>query len=118
MHKFRRSDRIECALLAGTVCGVLTGAGVLPWWMTAVFAVIMAGFFRKYALISAVVVLAGAVLQIMDVWDKALNVSIPLLSVLILIQSIQEHKEQKKASAIVGYVCFVAMVAMIIGTML
>ena len=60
MHKFRRSDRIECALLAGTVCGVLTGAGVFPWWMTAVFAVIMAGFFRKYALISAVVVLAGA----------------------------------------------------------
>ncbi|MBO5992287.1 MAG: ComEC/Rec2 family competence protein [Lentisphaeria bacterium] len=60
MHKFRRSDRIECALLAGTVCGVLTGAGVFPWWMTAVFAVIMAGFFRKYALISAVVVLAGS----------------------------------------------------------
>ena len=69
-------------------------------------------------IVISVVVLAGAVLQITGVWDKALNVSIPLLSVLILIQSIQEHKEQKKASAIVGYVCFVAMVVMIIGAML
>ena len=69
-------------------------------------------------IIISVVVLAGAVLQITGVWDKALNVAIPLLSVLILIQSIQEHKEQKKASAIVGYVCFAAMVVMIIGAML
>lgn len=68
-------------------------------------------------IIISVVVLAGAVLQITGVWDKALNVAIPLLSVLILIQSIQEHKEQKKASAIVGYVCFVAMVVMIIGAL-
>ena len=69
-------------------------------------------------IIISVVVLAGAVLQITGVWDKALNVAIPLLSVLILIQSVQEHKEQKKASAIVGYVCFVAMVVMIIGAYL
>lgn len=69
-------------------------------------------------IIISVVVLVGAVLQITGVWDKALNVAIPLLSVLILIQSIQEHKEQKKASAIVGYVCFVAMIVMIIGAML
>lgn len=69
-------------------------------------------------IIISVVVLAGAVLQITGVWDKALNVAIPLLSVLILIQSIQEHKEQKKASAIVGYVCFAAMVVMILGAML
>ena len=69
-------------------------------------------------IIISVVVLFGAVLQITGVWDKALNVSIPLLSVLILIQSIQEHKEQKKTSAIVGYVCFAVMVVMIIGAML
>ena len=68
-------------------------------------------------IIISVVVLIGAVLQITGVWDKALNVSIPLLSVLILIQSIQEHREQKRASAIVGYVCFVAMVVMIIGAL-
>ena len=69
-------------------------------------------------IVISVVVLIGAVLQITGVWDKALNISIPLLSVLILIQSIQEHKEQKKASAIVDYVCFVAMFVMIIGAML
>ena len=68
-------------------------------------------------IVISVVVLIGSVLQITGVWDKALNVAIPLLSVLILIQSIQEHKEQKKASAIVGYVCFVAMVVMIIGAL-
>ena len=66
----------------------------------------------------SLVVLVAAVLQITGVWDKALNVAIPLLSVLILIQSIQEHKEQKKAYAIVGYVCFAAMVIMIIGAIL
>lgn len=69
-------------------------------------------------IVISVVVLVGAVLQITGVWDKALNVAIPLLSVLILIQSIQEHKEHKKASAIVGYVCVVAMVIMIVGAML
>ena len=69
-------------------------------------------------IVISVVVLVGAVLQITGVWDKALNVAIPLLSVLILIQSIQEHREHKKASAIVGYVCFVDMVIMIVGAML
>ena len=69
-------------------------------------------------IVISVVVLIGAVLQITGVWVKALNVAIPLLSVLILIQSIQEHKEQKKASAIIGYVCFAAMVVMIIGAFL
>lgn len=69
-------------------------------------------------IIVSIAVLIGAVLQITGVWDKALNVAIPLLSVLILIQSIQEHKENKKASAIIGYVCFAAMVVMIIGTFL
>ena len=69
-------------------------------------------------IIISVVVLIDAVLQITGVWDKALNVAIPISSVLILIQSVQEHKEQKKASAIVGYVCFVAMVVMIIGAYL
>ena len=69
-------------------------------------------------IVISVVVLVGAVLQITGVWDKALNVAIPLLSVLILIQSIKEHREHKKASAIVGYVCFVVMVIMIVGAML
>ena len=66
----------------------------------------------------SLVVLVAAVLQITGVWDKALNVAIPLLSVFILIQSIQEQKENRKASAIIGYVCFAAMVVMIIGAFL
>ena len=44
----------------------------------------------------SLVVLVAAVLQITGVWDKALNVAIPLLSVLILIQSIQEHNSTRK----------------------
>ena len=68
-------------------------------------------------IIISVLVLVGAALQLTGVWDNALNVAVPLLSVLILIQSIQEHIEQKKASAIVGYVCFVAMLVMIIGAL-
>ncbi|MBR2886339.1 MAG: hypothetical protein IKB93_16360 [Clostridia bacterium] len=69
-------------------------------------------------IIVSIAVLIGAALQLMGVWDRALNIAVPLLSALILIQSIQEQKENKKASAIIGYVCFAAMVVMIIGAML
>lgn len=69
-------------------------------------------------IIVSVAVLIGAVLQVAGVWDKPLNMVVPLLSVLILIQSVVEHREQKKTSAIIGYACFVAMVIMIIGAML
>ncbi len=69
-------------------------------------------------IIVSIAVLIGAALQLMGVWDRALNIAVPLLSALLLIQSIQEQKENKKASAIIGYVCFVAMVIMIIGAML
>ena len=65
-----------------------------------------------------IAVLIGAVLQLTGVWNRALNIAVPLLSALILIQSIQEQKENRKASAIIGYVCFAAMVVMIIGAML
>ena len=69
-------------------------------------------------IIVSIAVLIGAALQLLGVWDRALSIAVPLLSALILIQSIQEQKENKKASAIIGYVCFVAMVVMIIGAML
>jgi len=68
-------------------------------------------------IIISVVVLVCATLQISGVWDKALHIAIPLLSVLILIQSIQEHRENKKVSAIIGYVCFAAMAVMIAGAL-
>ena len=69
-------------------------------------------------IIVSIAVLIGAVLQLTGVWNRALNIAVPLLSALILIQSIQEQKENRKASAIIGYVCFAAMVVMIIGAML
>ncbi len=68
-------------------------------------------------IIVSIAVLIGAALQLLGVWDRALNIAVPLLSALILIQSIQEQKENKKASAIIGYVCFAAMVVMIIGAL-
>jgi len=74
--------------------------------------------FLVLRIIVSIAVLIGAALQLLGVWDRALNIAVPLLSALILIQSIQEQKENKKASAIIGYVCFVAMVVMIIGAML
>ena len=43
-------------------------------------------------MIVSIAVLIGASLQIMGVWDKALNIAVPLISALILIQSIQEQK--------------------------
>ena len=69
-------------------------------------------------IIVSITVLICAALQLTGVWNRALNIAVPLLSALILIQSIQEQKENKKASAIIGYVCFAAMVVMIIGAFL
>ena len=69
-------------------------------------------------LLISVVVLVCAILQLCGVCNKALNIGVPLLSTLILIQSIQEQKENKKISAVIGYVCFVAMIIMIIGAFL
>ena len=68
-------------------------------------------------IVSAAVIVCAA-LKLLDIWEDALRLAIPLLSVLILIQSVQEHREHKKVSAIIGYVCFVAMIVMIIGAML
>ncbi len=51
-------------------------------------------------IIVSIAVLIGAALQLLGVWDRALNIAVPLLSALILIQSIQEQKENRKASAI------------------
>lgn len=69
-------------------------------------------------IIVSIAVLIGAALQLTGVWKRSLNIAVPLLSALILIQSIQEQKENRKASAIIGYVCFAAMVVMIIGAFL
>lgn len=67
-------------------------------------------------IVISVVVLVSASLKLLNVWDNALIVAIPLLSVLILIQSIQKHRNHKKTSAIIGYICVVTMVVMCIGS--
>ena len=67
-------------------------------------------------IIISIVVMVTALLKLLDIWDNALVVAIPLLSVLILIQSVQEQRNHKKTSAIVGYICVVIMIAMCIGS--
>lgn len=67
-------------------------------------------------IVISVVVLVSASLKLLNVWDNALIVAIPLLSVLILIQSIQEHRNNKKTSAIIGYICVVIIIAMCFGS--
>lgn len=69
-------------------------------------------------MVISVAVLVSASLKLLDVWDDALVVAVPLLSVLILIQSIQEHRNNKKTSAIIGYICVVIMVVMCTGSIL
>ena len=49
MKRFRRSDHVESALLAGFAAGALSGAGVLVWWIPLCLIPIFAGLFRKYA---------------------------------------------------------------------
>ena len=63
-------------------------------------------------IVVSVAVMVCASLQLAGVWDNALNIAVPLLAVLILIQSVQEHRQRKNASAIIGYVCFFAMAVM------
>ncbi len=60
MKNFRRSERIECAILAGWTVGALAGSGSLVWWSVFVFLPFLFLFFRKLALWCAVAaVIAG-----------------------------------------------------------
>lgn len=67
-------------------------------------------------IVISLAVIAFATLQVLNVWDKALMVAIPLLSLVILIQSIQEHRASKKTSAIIGYICVAIMIICCVGT--
>lgn len=66
-------------------------------------------------IIASVVISALCLLQLCDVWDKALAAAVPLAGVNILIQSIQEYKAHK-VSAIFGYCCaaFIFIVSMVV----
>ena len=53
----------------------------------------------KYMLIVRVVasflVVVFAALQLLGVWDKAINVATPLMGIVLLLQSVQEWKKQR-----------------------
>ncbi|MBQ4315173.1 MAG: ComEC/Rec2 family competence protein [Lentisphaeria bacterium] len=59
MEKFRRSDRVESALISGLACGALSGAGVLAWYLPLIAIVFLFGIFRKYAFVAAVAAVAA-----------------------------------------------------------
>ena len=59
MEKFRRSDRVESALISGLACGALSGAGVLAWYLPLIAIVFLFGIFRKYAFVAAVSAVAA-----------------------------------------------------------
>lgn len=66
-------------------------------------------------IIISIVVIVAAMLQLLKVYDKAINLAVPLLGVLLIVQSIQEWKTNRGVailgvcSAIFIFICsFVA----------
>ena len=45
--------------------------------------------------VASILVVGLAALQLFGVWDKAINLAVPLMGVVLLIQSIQEWKQQR-----------------------
>ena len=54
MKSSGRSERIECAILAGLSIGLVAGSGSLVWWSVFIFLPFLFLFFRKAALLCAV----------------------------------------------------------------
>lgn len=52
-------------------------------------------------LVTSVLVVVLAALQLLGVWDEAINIAVPLMGVFLLIQSVQEWK-QHRGIAILG----------------
>lgn len=46
-------------------------------------------------LIASAGVIVFALLQLLEIWDKAINVSAPLMGVVLVLQSIQEWKKHR-----------------------
>ena len=46
-------------------------------------------------IIASFLVVVFAALQLLDVWDKAINLAAPLMGIVLLIQSAQEWKQQR-----------------------
>ena len=43
----------------------------------------------------SILVVLFAALQLLGVWDKAINVAVPLMGIALLLQSVQEWKKQR-----------------------
>lgn len=52
-------------------------------------------FMLTIRIVTSILVIVLATFQLLGVWDKAINLAIPLMGVFLLIQSIQEWKKQR-----------------------
>ena len=52
-------------------------------------------FMLAVRIAASILVVALASLQLLGVWDKAINLAAPLMGVVLLIQSVQEWKEHR-----------------------
>lgn len=52
-------------------------------------------FMITVRIVTSILVVALATLQLLGIWDKAINLAAPLMGVFLLIQSVQEWKKQR-----------------------
>lgn len=52
-------------------------------------------FMITVRIVTSILVVALAALQLLCIWDKAINLAAPLMGVFLLIQSVQEWKKQR-----------------------
>jgi len=55
-------------------------------------------FMLVIRLVASVLVILFAALQLLGVWDKAINLAAPLMGIVLLIQSIQEWKQHRSVA--------------------
>lgn len=55
-------------------------------------------FMLSVRVVASILVVALASLQLLGVWDKAINLAAPLMGVVLLIQSVQEWKEHRRVA--------------------
>ncbi len=52
-------------------------------------------FMLSVRIVASILVVIFAALQLLGVWDKAINLAAPLMGTVLLIQSVQEWKKQR-----------------------
>ena len=52
-------------------------------------------FMLVVRVVASLLVVVFAALQLLGVWDKAINVAVPLMGIALLFQSVQEWKKQR-----------------------